>query len=72
MNVEIINTSPEKIPPELDEAIRQYAVYHIFEEQRNRVVIESQYASYDLRAAFVKVDENHITVWISNWTKTNK
>jgi hypothetical protein len=67
MTVEIINTSNKPITDELRDILEQYATYHIFEEQRNRVNIKTNVITYDVRAIFLKVDEEHIAIWISDW-----
>lgn len=67
MSVEIINTSGREIPTELEEMLTQYAPYHIFEEQRNRIWIDGLELSYDILAIFVRLDKQDIAIWISDW-----
>ncbi len=67
MNVEIINTSPNPIPNELEAALIAYAPYHEFQVQRNRIGVDTELYFYDIRCAFVEVDEDHIAIWMSDW-----
>jgi hypothetical protein len=67
MNVEIINTSNKPIPSELEEALEKYAPYHNFGEQRNRIGVDFGTHEYVVRGIFVKLDEEHIMIWVSDW-----
>lgn len=72
MNVEIINTSSRPLPEDLEEALIAYAPYHNFGVDRNRIGIDTEFYKFDIRCAFVEVDVEHITVWISDWYFTRK
>lgn len=67
MPVEIINTSHEALPLELEDILTEYPPYHIYEERRNRLWIRVEDISWDVRAVFVRVDEDHFVIWVSDW-----